>query len=86
MKIERPASGHWIIKVRSERHPVHDPRFVEIMKARWEQFLTLGFGVGTVVTLKTKLEAGSRDDGTPADQLIIMPPFTIGVIDHGSNP
>jgi len=79
MNVEYRASGQWVIKVRSERHPVHDPRFVEIMRERWEQFLTLGFGVGTTVKLHAKLEAGSRDDGTPADQLIIIPPIQLGV-------
>src|SRR5688572_7131329 len=83
MNVKYQASGHWIVKVRSEGHPVHDPRLVEIMKGRWLAFFTLGFGVGTTVELETKLEAGSRDDGTPAEQLVILPPFRLtGENDH----
>lgn len=83
MKVERNGVGQWIVKVRTERHPVHDPRYVEHQRMHWQRFFENGFGVGTQVTLQAKLEAGSRDDGTPADQLIIIPPLQIGELRNG---
>lgn len=67
----------WTIEVRTERHPVHDARFVDWMTEQWTRFFVNGFGVGTKVTCSTKLEAGSRQDGTPADQLVMIPPVCL---------
>jgi hypothetical protein len=63
----------WQIGVRSEGHPVHDPTFVSAMHARWRAWVTLMFGPGSRVRLVTaKLEAGSRQDGTAAEQLVML--------------
>lgn len=67
----------WTIDVRTEGHPVHELRYVEWMTAQWCRFFENGFGAGTTVRCATKLEAGSRQDGTPAEQLIIMPPLAV---------
>lgn len=65
------------IEVRTEGHPQHEAPYVEWMRQQWERFLINGFGAGTTVALKTKLEAGSREDGRPADQLIILPSLSV---------
>jgi hypothetical protein len=71
------------IDVRTEGHPVNDPQYVEWMAAQFRRFFTEGFGPGTVMRLETKLEAGSRQDGTPSEQLIILPSIAIeGVTSH----
>lgn len=63
----------WVIMARTEGHPVHDPDFVSFMHQEWTRFALMGFGVGTECKLEqAKLEAGSRQDGSPTDQLIIM--------------
>lgn len=67
----------WTIDVRTEGHPVHDVVFVESMTRNWRRFFESGFGVGTMVRCETKLEAGDRQDGTPAEQLIILPPLRV---------
>src|ERR1041384_418336 len=64
---------YWEIKVRSEGHPVHDPRYVEWMHGVWRQFFQNGFGQTCDVWPHARLEAGDREDGRPPDQLIIMP-------------
>lgn len=69
--------GVLIVDVRTEGHPVHEPPYVEWMRQQWARFFLNGFGAGTTVTLDTKLEAGSRQDGTPADQLIILPSIAV---------
>jgi hypothetical protein len=71
----------WTIDIRTEGHPVNEPSYVTYMEANWRRFFIGGFGIGTEVTLTTKLEAGSRQDGTPSDQLIILPPIAVeGVV------
>jgi hypothetical protein len=64
---------YWEITVRTEGHPVHDPQYVEWMHARWRQFLAQGFGATSPIRAHARLEAGDRQDGRPADQLIVMP-------------
>jgi hypothetical protein len=67
----------WEFDIRTEGHPVHDVAYVTWMTAQWRRFFLEGFGVGTTVTCETRLEAGSRQDGTPSDQLIILPSIAI---------
>jgi hypothetical protein len=43
------------------------------MQANWQRFFESGLGQGTTVRMKVKLMAGSRQDGTPSEQLLIMP-------------
>lgn len=64
---------YWEIAVRSEGHPVHDPMYTEWMHAQWHRFFMGGFGSTCEVQSHARLEAGDRQDGTPADQLIILP-------------
>jgi hypothetical protein len=65
----------WVIEIRTEGVPVHEPAFVTYMYENWCKFFYNGFGVLSTVACSSKLEAGSRQDGTPADQLIIVPPI-----------
>lgn len=65
--------GTWIIDCRTEGHPAHDPTYVAYMTSELRRFLVVGFAHAQVA-FDVKLEAGSRQDGTPADQLIFGPP------------
>jgi hypothetical protein len=76
MNIRQTGRGY-IIEVLSEGHPVHDPAFVAHMRQAWDQFFKCGFGLGTTSSMTAKLMAGSRQDGTPSDQMVIMPTLTI---------
>lgn len=64
---------YWEVAVRSEGHPVHDPGYTEWMHAQWKKFFREGFGPTCEVQVHARLEAGDRQDGRPADQLIILP-------------
>lgn len=66
------------IQFRTEGHPVHDPSYVAYMLTNFTRFFVAGFGPGTEVKLDTRLEAGSRQDGKPSDQLIMLPPLAVG--------
>lgn len=65
---------HYLIQVRIEGPPVHDPAYVTAKAAEFEAFYTRQFGVGTRVVLsEAKMEAGSWQDGRPTEQLILIP-------------
>ena len=68
---------YWEISVRTEGHPVHEPKWVEWVHTQWRRFLVNGFGVSAEIQCHARLEAGDRQDGTPADQLIILPSLTL---------
>lgn len=68
----------YVIEVRTEGKPVHDPGFVKYMADSFSKFFKVGFGNGTTTETEAKLEAGSRQDGTPAEQLMILPGLKIG--------
>ena len=72
MRVLRFPRG-WEIAILSEGHPAHDPRYAGWMHAEWRKFLAVGFGSQARITSTASVVAGSRDDGTPPDQLIIMP-------------
>lgn len=64
---------YWEIAVLTEGHPVHEVLYTEWMHTQWVKFLRSGFGKACEVQSHARLEAGDRQDGRPADQLIIMP-------------
>jgi hypothetical protein len=66
-----------LIQVLTEGQPVHDPGYVAYMRASWTRFAIAGWGNGTRVELDAKLMAGSRQDGSPTDQLIIAAPIAV---------
>lgn len=68
----------WEIKVLTEGHPVHEPRYTEWVHAQWRRFLAAGFGATCEVRCHARLEAGDRQDGRPADQLLILPTLKAG--------
>lgn len=78
MKIEQNSRGY-LVQVLSEGHPIHDPDYVNYIRELFERFFTNGFGVGTQVKMNAKLMAGSRQDGTPSEQLLILPPVSMSV-------
>jgi hypothetical protein len=68
----------YYVDVRSERHPVHDPQFVQWMTDEWARWAVRGFGNGTTCTCTlAKLEAGDKQDGSPRDQLILLDAATL---------
>ena len=73
MRVERKPPGLWEIAILSEGHPVHDPGYARWMHGELRRFLTAAFGPEAKITTTASLVAGSRDDGTAPDQLIIMP-------------
>lgn len=65
---------HYVIELLTEGKPAHDPGFVAHTSAVFKNFYTVQFGVGTHTRLTgPKLMAGSRQDGSPPEQMIIMP-------------
>jgi hypothetical protein len=72
-RIAKQTGGEWVVEVRSEGHPVHDPTYVNFISTALLQFFIVGFGIGTTVAVTAKLEAGSAQDGTPAAQLVMLP-------------
>ena len=64
---------YWEVAVRSEGHPVHDPTYVLWMHNEWQRFFQQVFGQTCEVQPHARLEAGDRQDGTPPDQLIMLP-------------
>lgn len=66
---------YWELSIRTEGHPVQDPLYSEWMHLQWRRFLANGFGPTAEIHCHARLEAGTREDGTPADQLIILPPL-----------
>lgn len=73
MRITKQSNGLWVFQIRSEGHPVHDPTYVSFLASNFQKFFIAGFGVGTKVSVTAKLEAGSAQNGRPADQLVILP-------------
>lgn len=51
----------------------YDPAYQEWVKLRVTQFFVKGFGADITVDVEGKLRAGSREDGRPSDQLLILP-------------
>lgn len=76
MRIRETNRGY-IIEVLTEGHPVHDKAYVEYIRAAWQKFFENGFGGNTTSKLTAKLMAGSRQDGTPAEQMLILPTLTL---------
>lgn len=66
---------YWEVAARTEGHPVHEPQYTEWMHNQWTKFFKMGFGDGCEVRSHARLEAGDRQDGTPADQLIMLSPI-----------
>lgn len=60
-------------EVLAEGHPATDPSYVAYCTQNLQKFFTMGFGIGTKVTVAASLKAGSAQDGTPSAQLIVLP-------------
>jgi hypothetical protein len=76
MRITQTQRGY-VVDIRVEGHPVHDPTLVAYYTNAFDRFFKSGFGPKTVVSVEAKLEAGSRQDGTPPDQLVMLPPIPV---------
>jgi len=69
--------AYWDVQIRTEGPPAHDPQYVVWMHVQWDRFFRHGFGATCDVQSAVKIEAGSRQDGKPADQVIMLP-YRIG--------
>jgi hypothetical protein len=67
---------YWEIAVLTEGHPVHEPGYVSWVHHQWAKFCRQGFGQTCEIRSHARLEAGDREDGRPADQLIMLPPLS----------
>jgi len=72
MHIQQEPDGY-LIEVITEGQPVHDPNFQRYIERSCAIFFQYGFGWNTETEMTAKLLAGSRQDGTPADQLLMVP-------------
>ena len=77
MRVDRSREGY-IVEVMTEGWAVHDIAFREHMRMNWEKFFVAGLGPGTVVEMEAKLMAGNRQDGKPAEQLLVLPELELG--------
>lgn len=68
---------YWEVAVLTEGHPVHEASYTEWMHRQWRIFFQQGFGVTCEVQSHARLSAGDRQDGRPADQLILLPSITV---------
>lgn len=78
--------GHrWLVDIRVEGHPAHDPQYKQFTVDRWEAFFKKGFGPNVTVESRVKIEAGDKQDGRPRDQLLIIPAGALALneVSHG---
>lgn len=65
------------ILVENAQGVAHDPAYCDYVRTQWTAFLVAGFGPSTVVTMESKLMSGSRQDGTPSDQMVVLPSLAL---------
>lgn len=70
-------TGAVTFEVRTEGAPVHDEKYVTHVTERYAGFFQRGFGPGTVTTVDARLLAGSREDGSASDQLVMLPTLAV---------
>jgi hypothetical protein len=73
----RQKNKHYIIEYLTEGHPVNDPTYVEFTRKSWQELFEKLFGIGTVSKLTARIMAGSKQDGSPAEQMIILPTISV---------
>lgn len=62
-----------VIQAEVEGVPVHDAGYVESVRRQFlDHFVARGFR-GSTGTVEAALLAGTREDGTPGDQLLVVP-------------
>lgn len=70
---------HYLVTCEIEGPPAHDPDYVERVKQDFiERFMRQGFGPSArLERFEVMVLAGSKQDGQPADQLLVMPHFSV---------
>lgn len=63
----------WRIQCLIEGPTVHDPAYVASVRRQFAAFVVKGWGPLSFGSTKTKLMAGSREDGRPSEQMVEMP-------------
>jgi hypothetical protein len=74
-RLKKTSPIDYIFEVEIEGPPVHDPAFKAHVKRQFiEHFMFKGFGYrASLVRFDVVPLAGLREDGTPADQLVVIP-------------
>ncbi len=77
-RLIQPTPLEYVFQVEIEGPPATDPEFREHVKRQFiAHFMFAGFGFSsTLVQFDVKILAGEREQGAPADQLIVMPPLS----------
>lgn len=67
--------SYYSFVVEVEGPPAHDPEFVRNVRQQFRaNFVEKGFGSGArLVTFEVGILAGSREDGSPPEQLLVLP-------------
>lgn len=70
---------YYCITVEIEGPPAHDPEYVAALQRDVEaRFVAKGFGHSATVTrFVTGILAGDRQDGTPPEQMLVMPQLVL---------
>lgn len=61
----------YVIEVRVEGVPAHDPDYVASVRRQFLTFIAKGWGPLGTGSVQVKVLAGDRQDGTPRQQLIV---------------
>jgi hypothetical protein len=79
VRVERLGPVRWQIKLQVEGVDCHDPGVRQAVEKQFRRdFLARGFGrLADLTRMDVALLAGTREDGTPSDQLIVLPPLSI---------
>lgn len=70
----RAAVRGWQIDLLVEGKPAHDPKFVADVQRQFQRnFVAKGWGPLAIGTVRVEVLAGSKQDGRPAAQLVVIP-------------
>ena len=63
----------WRFECLTEGRPAHDPEYVAAVRSGFKDFVEKGWGVLASCKVNVKIMAGSKQDGKPAEQMVVMP-------------
>jgi hypothetical protein len=68
----------WVLELRIEGVDAHDPELVaQVRRQVTRDFVAKGFRNACLARMDVGILAGSREDGSPPDQLIVLPPLSL---------
>lgn len=72
------AGRTWTIALRVEGVDAHDPEVQGVVRRQFTRdFVQRGLRPARLVEMTVGLLSGSREDGTPPDHLIVLPPISL---------